>query len=207
MLNKITVIFDLGGVLIDWNPRYLYRKIFADEAEMEFFLNQVCTPAWNAQMDLDKSFSDAADELKTSFPEYTTQIQIWYDRWDEMIGGPITGTVEILEEIKQTGYPLAALSNWSAETFPIAYKKYDFLSWFTPVVISGEVGLVKPDPKIFHLLLQEINRDPDDCIFIDDTQENIQIAQELGFEGILFSSPLQLRDQLEHLGVLQNGRG
>ena len=201
------LIFDLGGVLIDWNPRYLYREIFADEVEMEFFLNQVCTPAWNAQMDLDKSFKDAADELIMSYPEYTTQIQIWYDRWEEMIGGPITGTVEILKEIKQSGYPLAALSNWSAETFPIANRKYDFLSWFTHVVISGEAGLVKPDPKIFHLLLQAINRDPEDCIFIDDTQENIQIAQELGFEGILFSSPLQLRDQLEHLGVLHNGRG
>ena len=149
MLSKRTVVFDLGGVLIDWNPRYLYREIFADEVKMEFFLNQICTPAWNAQMDLDKSFKDAADELIMSYPEYTSQIQIWYDRWEEMIGGPITGTVEILKEIKQSGYPLAALSNWSAETFPIAYKKYDFLSWFTPVIISGEVGLVKPDPKIF----------------------------------------------------------
>jgi 2-haloacid dehalogenase len=123
-----------------------------------------------------------------------------------MFGGSIVGVVNILEEIKDLGYPLAALSNWSAEMFPITYNSFEFLSWFDPLIISGEVGLAKPDPDIFYVLLQRLNRDPGECIFIDDTIENIEVAREIGFESIHFTTPEKLRTRLEDLQILKDGK-
>lgn len=200
-LMKKTIVFDLGGVLLDWNRRYLYRKIFSDPGEMEYFLEEVCSLDWNAQMDVDKSFCDATDELVMKFPEYETQIRAYYPRWEEMIGGDFPGTVDVLRELKEDGYPLAALSNWSSETFPRIKDQYDFLNWFSPLVISGYIGYKKPDPEPFQILLHELGLEAGDCVFIDDMEDNIQEAQRQGFEVIQFSSPEQLRADLMKLGL------
>lgn len=199
--QKQTIIFDLGGVLIDWDPRYLYKQIFPDQEEMDFFLKAVCSPEWNAQMDGEKSFSDGIEELIPLHPEYANQIRAYFSRWEEMIGGVFSDTVQVLAELKDAGYPLAALSNWSSETFPIVNAKYEFLDWFEPLILSGHVGLVKPDPQIFNLLLCSVDRDPQECIYIDDMKENIQAASGVGFSTILFSSSEQLRQDLISLGI------
>jgi 2-haloacid dehalogenase len=199
---KKTIIFDLGGVLIDWNPQHLFRKIFPDQEEMDFFLREVCSLEWNAQIDRGYPFKVAIAELTAEHPEYTDQINAYFDRWDEMISGSFPETVKILKEIKDAGYPLVGLSNWSGETLPRVAHQFEFLNWFDPLVLSGEVEMVKPDPDIYHYLLKEINREPGECIFIDDSEVNIQTAEKLGFEGIHFSSPQQLRDRLNQLGIL-----
>ena len=199
---KKTIVFDLGGVLIDWDPRYLYSNIFSDQDEMEFFLRAVCSPEWNVQMDGEKAFNDAINELIPHHPEYTDQIRAYFNRWEEMIAGDIPETVKILAELKDAAYPLAALSNWSSETFPIVNARFEFLDWFEPLIISGRVGLVKPDPDIFHLILCSIDRDPDQCIYIDDMEHNIQTAADIGFDAIHYSSPQQLREDLLSRGIL-----
>lgn len=197
-----TIVFDLGGVLLDWNPRYLYQKIFSDPDELDYFLREVCSLEWNAQMDVDKSFRDAMDDLSLKFPEYETEIRAYFPRWVEMIKGELTGTVEILRELKKAGYPLAALSNWSSETFPRVKDDYEFLAWFTPLVISGHIGYKKPDPETYQILLHELGLEAGDCIFIDDMQKNIQEAKRQGFDVIHFSSPDQLRQELVERGLL-----
>lgn len=194
---KKTIIFDLGGVLMDWDPRYLYRKIFSDPDEMEYFLSEVCSPEWNAQTDVDKSFLDAIDELVPKFPHYENQIRAYFSRWDEMIAGDIPGTVKILRELKEAGCSLAALSNWSSETFPGIKAQYEFLSWFSPLVVSGYIGYKKPDPEPFQILLHELGLKAGDCLFIDDMEANILEAKRQGFEVIHFTSPAKLREELE----------
>jgi len=201
-LMKKTIVFDLGGVLIDWNRRYLYQKIFTDPKELDFFLENVCSLEWNAPTDVDKSFQDAADELVLRFPEYEDQIRVYYPRWEEMIRGEIPGTVEILKELKETGYPLAALSNWSSETFPGVKGQYEFLNWFSPLVISGYIGYKKPDPEPFQILLHELGKDAGDCLFIDDMEDNIQEAKRQRFEVIHFTSPERLREELIQKKIL-----
>lgn len=200
-MDKI-IVFDLGGVLLDWNPRYLYQKIFSDPDEMDYFLREVCTPEWNAQMDETKSFQDGMDELVLKFPEYESQIRAYFPRWEEMIKGELSGAVEILEELKKAGCSLAALSNWSSETFPQVLEQYEFLSWFDPLVISGIIGYKKPDPDAFQILLHELGRKAEDCLFIDDMEKNIEEARRQGFDVIHFSSPDQLRDELVDRGFL-----
>ena len=207
MNEKPTIIFDLGGVLIDWDPRYLYRKIIPDQDQMEFFLEHICNSSWNAQMDRGYPFKTAVAELSAEHPGYSEEIRAFYDRWEEMISGSFPGTVRILEEVKEAGYPLAALSNWSGETLPRVAHQFTFLKWFDPLVVSGDVKMVKPDADIFLYLLGKLGRDPGDCLFIDDSIANIQTARDLGFQSIHFSSADQLRAQLEKLGILRNGSG
>jgi 2-haloacid dehalogenase len=204
VLEKETIIFDLGGVLIDWDPRHLFRKIFLDQTEMDYFLSNICSPDWNAQMDRGYPFKRAVAELSTKHPGYAPQIQAYFERWEEMISGAFPETVLILKEVKDAGYPLAGLSNWSAETLPRVAHQFEFLKWFHPLVVSGVVKTAKPEPEIFHYLLQEINRYPQECIFIDDSISNIQTAEHLGFECIHFSSPVQLRTRLVELKILGN---
>ncbi len=199
---KKTIVFDLGGVLIDWKPSHLYEKIFSDLDEMEYFLKEVCSLDWNSHMDVDKSFLDGIDELVPKFPQYEEQIRAYYLRWEEMIVGEFPGTVKILRELKEAGFPLAALSNWSSETFPRVKDQYEFLSWFNPLVISGYIGYKKPDPEPFQILLHELNLNAGDCIFIDDMEDNIREARRQGFEAIQFSSPEQLRADLVDLGLI-----
>jgi 2-haloacid dehalogenase len=199
------VVFDLGGVLIDWNPRYLYRQLFEDEAAMELFLAEVCHSAWNEEQDRGRTFADAVEEAAALYPEQRALIEAYHQRWDEMLAGPIEGTVAILADLKEAGHELHALTNWSAEKFPIARERYAFLTWFETVLVSGEHGLIKPDARIFELLLERIGREASACIYIDDNAKNIAAAEALGFESIHFQGPEELRGELIGLGLL-NGQ-
>jgi len=201
---KKTIVFDLGGVLIEWDRRALFKKYFNDVNELDYFLNEVCSLEWNSHLDRGMSFEKAVEERILDFPVYAPQIQAYFECWEEMIPGSIPGAVKILKELKEAGYPLAVLSNWSAETFPKVWDRFEFLGWFNPIVISGEVGLIKPGTEIFLYLLNEINKDAENCIFIDDSLPNIQMAEELGFEAIYYSSPKELRTRLEQLNILTN---
>ncbi|MEM1321220.1 MAG: HAD family phosphatase [Bacteroidota bacterium] len=197
-----TIIFDLGGVLIDWNPRHLYRKIFEKEEEMEHFLHHICTQDWNEQQDAGRSTREAADILIPQFPDYQAQIEAFYGRWEEMLAGPIQGTVDILDALCKDGrYEMLALTNWSAETFPIAQQRYAFLRWFEDILVSGKVKLKKPDPRIYQMLIDRHQLQPEEAVFIDDSARNIKAAQDLGIHGIHFTSPAQLRSALAELGI------
>ena len=164
-----TVVFDLGGVLIDWNPRYLYRQLFDDEAAMESFLADVVTPEWNGQQDAGRTWEEAVQILVAKHPEHRELIEAYWHRWQETLGDAIAPTVEILDELRGKGTRLIALSNWSAETFPIARPRYPFLEWFDGIVISGDVKMAKPDPRIFRHVLDEYGLDPAATVFIDDS--------------------------------------
>lgn len=199
---KPAVVFDLGGVLVDWNPRYLYRKLIEDEAAVEKFLAEVCTPEWNLRQDAGRPFAEAVEELIVQYPDQQELIRAYHLRWEETIGGPIAGTVEILAELRRAGYTVAALSNWSAETFPVARRRFDFLNWFDMAVISGEVKMIKPDPRIFELLLERLGRRAGECVYIDDVEANVEAARRLGFRAVHFQSSEQLRDELQRLKIL-----
>ncbi|HEX7025959.1 MAG TPA: HAD family phosphatase [Gammaproteobacteria bacterium] len=197
------IIFDLGGVLIDWNPRYLYRKIFKDdEAGMEYFLKHICSPDWNVRQDAGRPFREATEELIAIYPEHKECIEAYFSRWPEMVADALWDTVAILKTLKDKGYSLHALSNWSAETFPLVSRRFEFLGWFETILLSGEERLVKPEPRIFELMLKRIGRKAEQCIFIDDARANIAAAQELGFCAIPFTSPDQLNAELSRMGLI-----
>ncbi len=207
MANRSVVVFDLGGVLIDWNPRHLYRKLFAgDEAAMEHFLANVCTASWNSQQDAGRTFAEACALLKSEYPSHAELIDAWIERQPEMVAGAIGGTVEILAELRANKVALYALSNWSAETFPISFKRFEFLHWFQGIVLSGEVRLLKPDPRIFHLFFKTHGIDPGEAVYIDDLEKNVETAIALGMHGVLFTDPLSLRRELVKLGLLDAAR-
>lgn len=200
-----TVVFDLGAVLIDWDPRHLYRSMFAGpdaEAEMEHFLATVCTPEWNAEQDRGRTIAEATATLCEKHPEHAELIEAYYGRWDEMLGEPIEGTVAIARELKSGGVRLVALSNWSAETFPRARHRLTFLDDFDGVLVSGAVGLIKPDPAIFELFVERHAVDPEHAVFVDDSAKNVAAAAEAGFDAIQFHSPAQLRADLRERGLL-----
>ena len=197
---KPLIVFDLGAVLIDWNPRYLYRELLdGDEQAIEYFLNEVCSPAWNIQQDAGRPFAEAIDGLIQQFPEHRELITAYFERWEDMLGGPIEDSVAILQQIKALGFPVAALSNWSAETFPVARRRYSFLNWFDELVISGHERVAKPDPGIYRILLARTGRAAEDCIFIDDSPVNVEAARDLGFTAIHFRSAGQLRQELHSM--------
>lgn len=204
-MNSIqAVVFDLGGVLIDWNPRHLYRKMFnGDEEAMERFLSEICTSEWNARQDAGRSFAEATEELIARHPDQAGLIRAFFDRWPEMLAGAIEQTVEILAELKSAGRGIYALSNWSAETFPHARKRFEFLGWFDFTVISGEIGLAKPGREVFDFLLEKTGRRAGECVFIDDSPVNVAAAREFGFDAIHFRSPERLRDDLTNKGILR----
>jgi 2-haloacid dehalogenase len=204
-MNSIqAVVFDLGGVLIDWNPRHLYRKMFnGDEEAMERFLSEICTSEWNARQDAGRSFAEATEELIARHLDQAGLIRAFFDRWPEMLAGAIEQTVEILAELKSAGREIYALSNWSAETFPHARKRFEFLGWFDFTVISGEIGLAKPSREVFDFLLEKTGRRAGECVFIDDSPVNVAAARELGFDAIHFRSPERLRDDLTNKGILR----
>ena len=202
-VSKPTIVFDLGGVLIDWDRRHLYRKMFNGRPEeMEYFLDNVCTLPWNSELDAGRPFSEAIAAKIAEFPECEPYITAYHSRWSEMIKGPIIDTVAIFAKLRQAGYPTVALSNWSAEKFPVVKHQFDFLSWFDEIYLSGELKLVKPDPAIYHVLLERLDREPQACLFIDDSLANIQAAKRIGFRVIQFQSPAQLRSELISLGIL-----
>jgi 2-haloacid dehalogenase len=198
------VVFDLGGVLIDWDPRHLYRKLFpGDEAAMEAFLATVCTPEWNARQDAGRPWAEAVATLVEEFPAERELIVAYHERWQEMLGGAIEGTVAILAELRARGVPAFALSNWSAETFPVARERYPFLAWFDGLVISGEERLAKPDPRLFRVLLERHRLDPQSTVYVDDSAANVDVATGLGMAALLFRGPDDLRADLARLGLLE----
>ena len=196
------VVFDLGGVLIDWDPRYLYRSIFdGDEAAMERFLAEVTTPTWNAEQDAGRTWRDAIVTLIAIHPDRRDLIVAYDERWAEMLGGPIEGTVALLADLRSTGIRLAALSSWSAEKFPIARQRYLFLDWFEAIVISGEVGIAKPDPRIFRHLLECTGLSAEATVYVDDVPANVAVAAGLGMTALRFRDAVMLRDDLRRLGL------
>jgi 2-haloacid dehalogenase len=199
-----TVVFDLGGVLIDWDPRYLYRQLFDDPDEMESFLAEVTTAEWNAHQDAGRPWAEAIELLVAEHPERRELIEAFHARWPEMLAGEIPGTVHVLGELRAAGVRLVALSNWSAEMFPIARERFDFLAWFEGIVISGDVGVNKPDRRIFELLIDRFGIEPAAALFIDDSAANVDAAAALGFRAIHFTDPTALRVELVRLGLLRD---
>jgi 2-haloacid dehalogenase len=204
-LPRPVAVFDLGGVLIDWNPRHLYRKLFEQEADMEHFLANVCTPEWNQQLDAGRSFAEACAALKLEHPSDAEMIDAWFERFDEMIAGPITGTVDILSELREREVPIYALSNWSAETFPFARRRFEFLQWFRAILLSAEVHLLKPDPRIFERFCETFALSPEQMVYVDDAEHNVEAARRIGMQGIRFSDPASLRQELVQFGLLRPG--
>ncbi len=201
--GRRVVVFDLGGVLIDWNPRHLYRKLFAgDEAAMEDFLATVCTHEWNSCQDAGRSFAEGAALLKAEHPDQAALIDAYGARFGEMLSGPIAGSVEILAELKARGTPLYGLTNWSSETYQPAFERFRFLRWFKGILVSGEVGVIKPDPRIFALLFERFAIDPHGAVYIDDVMTNVEAARPFGLHAIHFTGPAALRDELAGLGLL-----
>jgi len=201
-MNKInTIIFDFGGVLIDWNPRYMYRSEFEESSEMEDFLNEVCTDDWNLQQDKGRSLAEGTRILQDKFPEHVVKIQLYYDQWEKMINGYISQNVTVLRKLKEK-YKLYGLTNWSAETFPIVFKRYSFFKLFDGIVISGEEKLIKPDKKIFQLMLERYHLEAKNSLFIDDNLKNIQAAKEMGFATIHVLEKTDLNSELSALGLI-----
>jgi 2-haloacid dehalogenase len=197
------VVFDLGGVLIDWDPRHLYRKLFAgDDAAMGHFLATVCTHEWNRCQDAGRSFAEGARLLKAEHPDKAELIDAYYSRFDEMIAGPIAGSVEILAELRDRGIPLYGLTNWSAETYPAARERFAFLRWFRGILVSGEIGVIKPDPRIFALLIERFAVEPRRAVYIDDVEANIAATRPFGIHAIHFTTPTRLREELVGLELL-----
>ncbi len=182
------VVFDLGGVLIDWNPRYLYRKLFDDEAEMERFLSEVCTQEWNEQADAGRPTAEIADELCRRHPDKRALIESYYLRFAEMLGGAIDGSVALVEHLHARGVPLYVLSNFSAETFPLARRRFAFFERFSGVVISGAEKMKKPDRRIYDLLTARFDLRPDQTLFVDDRRDNTEAARAAGWQVLQFKS-------------------
>lgn len=188
-----TVIFDLGAVLIDWDPNHLYEQLIPDPDERELFLAEICTHDWNHSLDAGRNVPDAVAELAMEHPEYDPEIRAWWDRWTEMLAGPIDGTVEIAERLASDRYRLLALTNFAAETWPRAVEALPFLgTMFEGVVVSGIEKVAKPDPAIYQLLLARYAVDPDTAVFIDDRPANVAAAETLGIRSHRFESPTAL---------------
>jgi 2-haloacid dehalogenase len=195
-------IFDFGGVLIGWDPHNLYRPFFDEPQQIDQFLSEIDFANWNMQQDRGRPFVEGVAELSARFPQHAHLIRAYHERWEDSITGPIPGMVEILKTLKAAGYTVYGLSNWSAETFPVAYRKYDFFRLLDGYIISGDVHLVKPDPAIFRLTLDMIGRPANECLLIDDSPQNVEAAQRLGFTSILFRSAQALDQELHNLGLL-----
>ena len=197
------IIFDLGGVLIDWNPQYMYRKIFTDTDQCKWFLENICTNDWNEQQDGGRLIKDANKELIEKYPEHKENIEAYYTRWEEMLNGPIEGTVSIFKELKENkNFNIYALTNWSAETFPRALELYNFLHWFDGRLVSGEENTRKPFKEIYNLILTRFNLIANETVFIDDNLRNIKAAEEVGIKSIHFINPDQLKKELVSLSIL-----
>lgn len=199
-----TIIFDLGGVLVDWNPNYVFHETYFESPEKrKFFFENICTSDWNEEQDAGRSYVEATQELVARFPEWESQIRDYYGRWSDMLKAPIPATVEILKKLKESGkYKIYALTNWHAGLFDIALTRYGFLHWFDGRVVSGEEMTRKPFPEFYHRLLTRYDVKPAEAIFIDDNARNVRAAEELGIRSIHFTSPGDLEKQLTTLNLL-----
>lgn len=196
------VIFDLGKVLLDWNPRYYYRQFFASEEAMDRFLAEALPHEWVAEMDAGKPADVAIAERQRLFPQHAALIARWKEGWSTMLRGPIEGSVQILAELRSRGTRLYALTNFSAETWPVALARFEFLSWFEDTVVSAEHGVVKPDPRIFGIALRRFRLNPPHAVFIDDLAENVAAARACGLTALHFTGASRLRAELRELDLL-----
>lgn len=194
-------VFDLGGVLLDWNPRYLYRQLFDDAEAMERFLSEICSQEWNEQQDAGRPWREAVADLIARHPAHAAMITAYHERWPEMLSGEMPDSVEVLKELKALGLRLYALTNWSHETFPVARKRFPFLDCFEGIVVSGEEKLVKPNPMIFHRLLTRFDITPSRAVFIDDSPRNVAVATDVGLHAVRFIDAHRLRRDLIALGL------
>ncbi len=201
-----TVVFDLGGVLIDWDPRLLYRTLLADDAAVEAFLAEVEFAEWNHAQDAGRPFTEAVEEAARRFPHRRELLAAYPVRFADTLVGPIEGSVEVLRELRDRGVRLLALTNWSAETFPYALERFAFLGWFEDIVVSGAERIAKPDPRIFALLVERFGLDPAGTVFIDDAARNVDAAAALGFDALHFRDAAGLRDELTRRGLLDGVR-
>lgn len=201
MIN--TIIFDLGNVLINWDPKILYNKLFSSEAETNYFLENICTLDWNEAQDAGRSLKDGTEILVAQYPQHQKEIEAYYDRWEEMLNGAIEGSVEIFKQLKASGkYKIYALTNWSAELFPVALQKFEFLSWFDGIVMSGDENIRKPEAAFFQILFDRYQVKPEHAVFIDDNLRNVEASKKLGLHAILFTSAEKLEEELHALGIL-----
>lgn len=202
-MNVDTIIFDLGGVLIDWNPAYVFDKLIQDEEKRKQFFAEICTSAWNEEQDAGRSLKEATQLLIDQHPEWQEYIEAYYGRWEEMLGGPIQETVEIFRQLKEKDkYKFYALTNWSAELFPIALNKYDFLHWFDGRLVSGEEKIRKPFPEIYQLIVDRFDINKEKAVFIDDNKRNAEAAEAFGIPTIRYENPAQLREELKKRKIL-----
>ena len=198
-----TIIFDLGGVLIDWNPEYVFRQVIPDAEKRKFFFDNICTHDWNIEQDAGRPLQVATDMLVAEWPDWEAEIRAFYGRWEEMLGGPIHDTVELLRTLRDNGrHRILALTNWSAETFPVALERYEFLHWFEGIVVSGDEKTRKPFADIYEILLNRYNVQAQGAIFIDDSLKNVEGAEAVGIGGIHFQSPAQLKAALAAYNIL-----
>jgi 2-haloacid dehalogenase len=195
------IVFDFGGVLIDWNPRYLYRNVFETEDEMEYFLEHICPYDWNLMQDAGRSLAEATLSKQKEHPGYSDEIALYYGRWIEMVGGIFDENVKLLTPLKEK-YNLYGLTNWSAETLPLAQAKYDFFDLLDGIVVSGEEKIVKPDPALYCILIDRYRIDPRETLFIDDNPENIQTAKQLGFQTLHLTPQINLEQELKNRGII-----
>lgn len=195
------IIFDFGGVLIDWNPRYFYKDVFSDIKEMEYFLSDVWSPQWNMKHDAGYTFSEITHELQELHPKYRNEIEMYQQNWEKMIKGEIFENTKLLNRLKSK-YRLFGLTNWSAEAFPVIYPKYEFFKIFEGIVVSGEEKLVKPGKEIYLKLLNRYNLLVNESLFIDDNLKNIETANVLGFSTIHINGTQSLKEQLISLGLI-----
>lgn len=193
-----TIIFDLGGVLIDWNPRYVFDEhYFASAEQRDYFFSHVCTSDWNEKQDEGRLIAEATNELIWQFPDWKKPIRDYYSRWTQMLKGPINESIEIFRRLKESGkYKLYALTNWSAELFPIALERYEFLHWFDGRVVSGEEKTRKPFPEIYQRLLERYNVNAAEALFIDDSLRNVKGAETVGIMGFHYKNSQQLQEEL-----------
>jgi len=196
-----TIIFDFGGVLVDWNPRYVYRDYFRDDEKMEWFLENICTDPWNIEQDRGRSLKEATELLVEQFPEWETEIRMYYGEWETMLKDAIHETVEILFELKKK-YKIYGLTNWSAETFPIALDRFEFFQVFDGILVSGKEKLIKPDEKIFERMMGKFHLKPENCLFIDDNLKNVEASRAFGIETIHFLNPEDLRSKLVEMKII-----
>lgn len=196
------IIFDFGGVVMDWNPRYYFQQYFNDDEKMEYFLKHIAEDEWNAEQDRGRSLKEGTQIQVEKFPEWEKELRAYYDNWTVMLKSDIPENVEVLRQLEHSDYELFGLTNWSAETFPYALENYDFFEIFKgKIVVSGTEKLIKPDPKIWQVLLERYHLKAEESVFIDDNAKNIEVAQKLGFITVHITPQTHLLAQLRALGV------
>lgn len=204
-LNLKNIVFDLGGVLIDWNPRHLFTEVFQNHDELEFFLTEICSDEWNEEQDAGRSLEEGTRILTERYPAYRNEIEMYYGKWEKMLRGPIQANVDIFQDLVQKGcFGLFALTNWSGETFPVALDRFPFLHDFENILVSGREGMRKPQPEFFQLMFDRFKIIPDETLFIDDNLRNIQAAQKAGMYTVHLSPGTSLTWHLQKYGINTN---